>query len=249
MNGTPLAAVRCVLRSVTPFLTTLAVVTTFLASPAGAVYYLAGDFNGWNPSGSVMTDMGGGIWQASLANVGGRNEFKVTMGDWTNNWPGSGNSWFYGDGAGNVTLTFNANDVQDGWRGNWGRIGTNTDPGAWTAVGDWQGWNPGDPATAMVPTGGGVYRYQQTLSPGRYQWYAVVTGTWDRIGDDFRGINANSMWFEVTASNPTAVFQVNALSGAIGVDVLPEPATLAFLAAGAVAAGRMRRKPNRHRCF
>lgn len=208
----------------------LIVVLAVLASPALADYYVAGDFNGWDAAGNVMTDLGGGIWQVDLSNVGGRHEFKVTIGDWSQNWPGSGNSWFFGDGSGNVTITFNANDIQDGWRGNWGRMGLSTDPGTWTAVGDWQGWD--NAGNVMAPLGGGIYQYQQALAPGWYQWKAVVTGTWDAIGNDFRSVNADTMWFEVTAAAPVAVFQVNALAGTIKVDVVPEPSSLFALIGG-----------------
>jgi hypothetical protein len=203
-----------------------------LISPAHADYYIASDFNGWNTTGNLMTDMGGGIWKIDLANVSGRHEFKVSMGDWANSWPGSGNSWFFGDGLGNITITFDANDIQDGWRGNWGRVGLSTDPGAWTAVGDWNGWNNAD--NSMMSLGGGIYQYQQTLAPGWYQWKAVVTGSWDAIGDDFRGVNANTTWFEVTAQNPIAVFEVNALAGTerVYVTAVPEPATLTLAACG-----------------
>ena len=205
-----------------------------LALPALGDYYLAGDFNGWNAAGNAMTDMGGGIWQTTLSNVGGRHEFKVTIGDWSQNWPGSGNSWFFGDGAGDVTVTFNANDIQDGWRGNWGRIGLSTDPGTWTAVGDWQGWDNVNPATAMAPLGGGIYGVSATLAPGWYQWKAVVTGSWDAIGDDFRGVNSNTTWFEATADNPIANFYVDALTGIERVEMTPEPSTaLGLLLAGA----------------
>lgn len=204
-----------------------------LAAPAMADYYLAGDFNGWTASGVLMTDLGGGIWQADLAGIDvGRHQFKVTTGDWSQNWPGSGNSWFYTDASGNATITFNANDVQDGWRGNWGRIGVSVDPGAWTAVGDWQGWNNADAATAMVAKGGGIYQTQATLAPGWYQWKAVNTGTWDSIGDDFRSINASTTWFEITAERSTAVFTVDALAGIIKVDTVPEPSGLLALVTG-----------------
>jgi len=211
-----------------------------IAAPAMADYYLAGDFNGWDAAGSIMTDLGGGVWQANLGSVGGRHEFKVTDGTWSNNWPGSGNSWFVGDGSGNVTVTFNANDIQDGWRGNWGRIGTSTDPGTWTAVGDWQAWN--NTGNSMTAIGGGVYQYQQVLAPGWYQWKAVITGSWDAIGDDFRGINSNTTWFEVTAGAPVAVFSVNPTAGIIKVETVPEPSSLLALVAGLPLVGFLRKR-------
>jgi hypothetical protein len=211
-----------------------------LTLPAQAAYYVAGDFNGWNAAGNLMTDMGGGLWQVTLNGVGGRHEFKITIGDWTQNWPGSGNSWFLGDGLGNITLTFNANDIQDGWRGNWGRLGTSTDPGTWTAVGDWQGWN--NAGNAMTALGGGIYQYAQALAPGWYQWKPVVTGSWDAIGDDFRGANANTTWFEATPDNPIAVFEVNALAGIERVYVIPEPSILALLGVGLAGLFCLRRK-------
>ncbi len=80
-----------------------------IVSPAGADYYVASDFNGWDPAGNVMTDVGGGIWQASINMGAGRHEFKITIGDWSQSWPGSGNSWTYTDWDGNVTVTFDSN--------------------------------------------------------------------------------------------------------------------------------------------
>jgi hypothetical protein len=214
--------------------------TTMLALPTLAAYYVAGDFNGWNAAGNAMNDLGGNIWQVNLSGVGGRHEFKVTIGDWAQNWPGSGNSWFLGDGLGNVTLTFNANDIQDGWRGNWGRMGTSTDPGTWTAVGDWQGWN--NTGNSMTSLGGGIYQYQQALAPGSYQYKAVVTGSWDAIGDDFRGVNANNTSFTTTAEKYIAVFEVNALAGIERVYVIPEPSTFALLGAGLAGLLCLRRR-------
>ena len=220
------------------------VTATTLALPALADYYVAGDFNGWSTTANVMTDLGGNIWGLNLAGVDGRHEFKITLGDWSQSWPASGNSWFLGDEAGNIAITFNANDLEDGWRGNWGRIGVSTDPGAWTAVGDWQGWDNANPATAMTAQGDGLYSYQQILDPGWYQWKAVNTGTWDAIGDDFRSINADTTWFEITADAPLAVFELDALTGVerVSATMVPEPSSLAVLGAGLAAVVHVRRR-------
>ena len=70
----------------------------------------------------------------------------------------------------------------------------------------------------------------------------MVTGTWDAIGDDFRGINSNTQWFEATAANPTAVFEVDALTGTIRVSVVPEPSSLLALAGGLMGLGGLLRR-------
>ena len=215
------------------------VTATTLALPALADYYVAGDFNGWRTTANVMTRPRRQHLGANLAGVDGRHEFKITLGDWSQSWPASGNSWFLGDEAGNIAITFNANDLEDGWRGNWGRIGVSTDPGAWTAVGDWQGWDNANPATAMTAQGDGLYSYQQILDPGWYQWKAVNTGTWDAIGDDFRSINADTTWFEITADAPLAVFELDALTG-VGTSVCNDGAR-------AFQPGRFRRRACRGR--
>lgn len=142
-------------------------VSAALVLPALAqsgTYYVAGDFNGWNAAGNVMTQISPGIWQATLNMSTGRHEFKITEGDWSWNIPGTGNSWLYTDGSGNVTVTYDVNTYADGWSSTSGRIGVNVDPGTWTAVGDWQGWNNANPATAMTALGGGIYELQYAIA-------------------------------------------------------------------------------------
>ena len=90
-----------------------------IALPLMADYYVAGDFQGWNAGGNVMTQTapGSGVWVETFTGLGAsaRHEFKITDGTWNNAWPGSGNSWLYADGSGNVTITYNANTCADGW--------------------------------------------------------------------------------------------------------------------------------------
>src|ERR1017187_3561176 len=100
-----------------------AVAVTVAALAAPPPYYVAGDFNGWNAAGNLMTDMGGGIYQPTITGpTPGRHEFKITEGDWSWNTPTSGNSWLYTDASGNVTITHDSNTYSDGWSSSSGRI-------------------------------------------------------------------------------------------------------------------------------
>jgi hypothetical protein len=216
-------------------LITLAATALTLSASAAAPYYVAGDFNGWNSSGNLMTETfaGSGIWQAPLSMSTGRHTFKVTDGTWSWNVPGSGDSWLYTDPSGNVTVTYNANTYTDGWTPSSGRIGVNVDPGAWTAVGDWQGWANNNPLTAMTSIGGGVYKLSYTIvGAGTYQYKAVNTGTWDAIGADSRGINSSTLSFVTLDPSEPVDFYVNALNGSIAAVLVPEPSTFALLGAG-----------------
>jgi hypothetical protein len=199
--------------------------------------YVAGDFNGWSANGNVMTQIGSGIWQANLSMGVGRHEFKITEGDWNWNMPGSGNSWLYTDASGNVTVTYDMNTYADGWSASSGRIGVSVDPGTWTAVGDWQGWDNANPSTAMTSLGGGIYELQYVIaSTGTYQYKAVDTGSWDAIGSDARSVNASTLNFTTTDANQEVDFFVNALNGTIQAEVVPEPSTIALFSS-ALAAG------------
>ncbi|MBM4104550.1 MAG: PEP-CTERM sorting domain-containing protein [Planctomycetes bacterium] len=210
-----------------------------LVVPVNAAFFVAGDFNGWNASGNVMTDNMDGTHSVSLSNVAGRHEFKVTQGDWSWNYPGP-NSWFYGDGSGNVTITFNTNTVLDGWNPGQYRIGLSTDPGTWTVAGSFQGWSNNNPATAMTAQGGGVYMLSQTLAAGEYWFKPVVTGSWDSISDDGRNVNTNNMYLNLAADSVVNIY-VDALVGKVKAEVVPEPATMALFAIGSLFLARRKK--------
>ena len=228
-------------------LAALAVASLVLPALAQTNYYVAGDFNGWNAAGNLMTMTSPGIFQVSLTSIGsGRHEFKVTDGTWNWNYPGA-NSWLYADGSGNITITYDGNTYSDGWSPTSQRIGLNVDPGSWTAAGNFQvaagegsDWN--NAAGNMTALGGGIYKY--TLSvPGTWDWKAVVTGIWDSISWDNRSVGTGNWNFTVGAGEVANLY-VNALAGTAKVEILvvPEPSTLALLGAGLAGLLCLRRK-------
>jgi len=219
-------------------------VVAWLAWPAMGAYYVAGDFNAWNPGDPAyqMSDLGGGIYGLTLAlGPDERHEFKITDGTWGDAWPESGNSWLYTDPDGNIVITYDTNTYADGWLGATERIGLNYDPQhQWQAVGSFNGWNNNDPTWYMSPLGGGgggVYSVTGTIAtPGWYEFKAIEAGTWDAIGADARSVNAGTIWFETTVPNETVVFQVDVLRGVTR--VIPEPASLTLLLVGGLLVRR-----------
>jgi hypothetical protein len=211
-----------------------------VAAPVSADYYIAGDFNGWNPAGQMMTDNLDGTFSATITGLdaGSRHEFKVTQGTWDWNFPGP-NSWLFADGAGSVTISFNTNVVSDGWDPTQYRIGLSTDPGAWTIAGSFQGWWNANPETAMSPLGGGIYALTKTLDPGDYYWKAVVTGSWDSISWDNRSVGTSDWYLPITETSQVT-FYVDALGGVAKVEVVPEPASMMLLGLGSLVLVRRR---------
>jgi hypothetical protein len=187
--------------------------------------HIAGEFNNWNPGANMMTETapGSGIWQYTITGLapGQGQEFKITQGNWDSNWPEQ-NSWYTADANGEVTVTFNANSISDGWLPAQYRLGLSTDPGSWTLVGDYMSaigrgnWNNADPTQLMTPLGRGIYVITQTLPAGIYNLKPTVTGTWDAIGPT-RGRCKDADNSVVTLASETEVtVYVDALNGRMG---------------------------------
>jgi glycosidase len=206
-------------------------VSTYYLSPSSPNWYARGDFNGWGITDPLYDDgthgdatASDGLYTTEITiATPGRYEFKIATEDWSSSYPGSGNSWLdttVDDEL--VTIIFDTNTYTDGWLPANNVIGVSTELGSWTAVGDWQGWNNGDPATAMISLGGGVYEFNTAIaSPGPHQYKAVKTGTWDAIGADGRSVNASTASFETVEAGQNATFTVDAHQGRVKVEVEP----------------------------
>jgi hypothetical protein len=209
-----------------------------LVASVNADRYIAGDFNGWTSNGNLMTDNGDGTFTATLTGISaGLHEFKITDGSWDWNYPGD-NSWLYADATGAVTVTFNTNFVSDGWKAEQNRIGVSVDPGTWTLAGSFQGWN--NAAGNMISQGGGIYMYSQLFAAGEYWFKPVVTGSWYSIAENNRSTNTWNMYVNLASDSVVNVY-VDALTGVVKTDVVPEPATMALLALGAMCLKRRTR--------
>jgi MYXO-CTERM domain-containing protein len=224
-------------------------VGAFTAS-ASAALYIPGDFNtptAWNNNGPQMTETspGSGNFAYALTGQSGGSfhEFKVlaTGGDWGSSFTND-NCWVTANGAGSVTIGATTNTYADGWSPSTHRISSDNPETAWTAVGDWQGWNNGNPATAMSLLSGSIYSYSTTLAPGSYQYKAVNSGSWNAIGSDSRSVNAGTLFFTTDAVNNQVQFLVDAGAGTVRVNVTPAPSAAGLLGMGTLLASRRRRR-------
>ncbi|MBN2044328.1 MAG: hypothetical protein JW757_04840 [Anaerolineales bacterium] len=206
--------------------------SAFVVYPAPE-FYARGDFNGWGTGDPLYDDgthgdaaAGDGILTAQVSvEFAGRYEFKIANEDWSVGFPGSGNSWLdtYSDGE-VVTITLESNTHGDGWLPDANNIGVSREPGAWTAVGDWQGWDNANPSTAMSSLGDGMYQLDTIIpNPGSYQFKAVKTGTWDAVGADGRSVNAATAIFETTVADQGVTITLDALAGRVMVEVAEIP--------------------------
>lgn len=201
-----------------------------------ATPHLIGPWAGWDPTNPayLMTDNGDGTFEYTLTDADpgmapdSFYNFKITDGTgWGGSFPGA-DSWLYSDGDSSCTVTYNTNIIEDGWSPNIFRLQLTTDPGTWTAAGNFQSevggsdWDNGSLVTAMVHQGGGIYLYENTgLTAGTWQWKAVVTGSWSSISWDGRSVNTQNMSFEIGSEADVFQLWVDSFNGVVKVVIIP----------------------------
>jgi uncharacterized repeat protein (TIGR01451 family) len=203
------------------------------APSAGPPWYVRGDFNAWGTDlmyddGTHGDDVAGDNIHTVVLTIttAGRYEFKVDDGSWTDSHPPS-NAWIETSVADEpVKFTFDTNTYADGWAPSTLIVNAQDSVATWTAVGDWQGWDPSDPATALIPLGDGMYAYTTTIATaGTHQYKVVRTGLWDAIGpqggEGGRSINTDNLDFDTHVTDQPVLFLADVGTGRIDVRVQP----------------------------
>ena len=194
-------------------------------TPPPSPWCVTGSFQGWDNASHPLYDDGthgdlipdDGIFSAEYAiATADRYEWKaVTCGDWSTTYPAA-NSWLYTTVADQVVrFSLDTNTYSDGWLPNTNIVNVNDDVGAsFTAVGDFNGWNNADPATAMTDLGYGRYYLAHTIpAVGTYHGKVTRTGTWDAYGADGRSTDAWNIELTTTAPNQTVYFLLDVANG------------------------------------
>jgi hypothetical protein len=202
-----------------------------LAVPAWADYYVAGDFNGWNAAGNLMTESPPGTWSTTITGAPGRHEFKVTIGVWDQAWPGDNARADFGD-AGTLTIHFYPGAPGDGWNPPENRVGyDDLALHGWEVIGSFDSWV--NPVVQLTPMGGGLYEGDYLVPTAGDYWFKFrKTADWDiAIGSDFSNYG-HDIQLTTGSDNELIRFDLDLPNGRWMTVVVPEPATLAGLLLG-----------------
>jgi hypothetical protein len=211
-----------------------------IASQADAQWYVRGEFNGWSNSANPMTDLGGGhyTYTASGLTPGQATEFKITVNDWSENYPGS-NSRTMANASGEIVFHFYQGAQSDGWEpSGYSRVGyADHEQFDWEVIGSMNGWAGGWNLTDL----GQVHQGDFPLTGGTtYDFKYRRQGDWGfSIGDNFGNSAANIQY--TAAVDGVYRFQLDLEGGRHRVSLVPEPASLSLLGLGALALIRRRR--------
>jgi hypothetical protein len=203
-------------------------------------YYIPGGFNNWDATTEMPVTMDEGIFaydlDPNLTDPNTRYPFLILTveGDFDSKlFGGSGGPdlWMYSDGTGNNTITLNTNEINDGWLPNENRVSVahyNNVP--WVVTGNHlsqlggSDWDNASPQGLMTqdPNNPGMYSYDVKLTPGVYNWKAVVSGsvTWDSIGADNRSVNTANIEVDTTDPNDVDPNDPNVVPVRFELDVL-----------------------------
>ncbi|MCA9960657.1 MAG: pullulanase-type alpha-1,6-glucosidase, partial [Anaerolineales bacterium] len=210
-------------------------------APAATNWCAAGDFQGWNNNSTPAYDdgtngdlvAGDGVYSVDYTiATAGRFQWKfVECGNWGNTHP-SENAWAITSAADQVvkfTLDTNDHSSDAGIVAVPAQYSVNANddiPTTWAAVGDWQGWDPGNLDTQLTYVGNGFYRLAYEIgTPGSYVGKVTNDGWNNQVGADGRSVNGPNLPIEVTADDSIVTFWLDGRQGRSGIFVTA-PATV-----------------------
>lgn len=210
----------------------LAFATAAMVMTAGAIsanpWYARGEFNGWAGTAHELVEsgVGTGIFVVNITGLTANQAslFKVTDDTWTTSFP-SNDSRFVADGAGNVTISLDTNSAGDGFSPDTNRVLTTPvfPATTYTAVGDWQGWDPASVSTVMVDQGAGIYTLNATIATaGAHEYKVALDGAWTtQITATGLATDGPTVPFTSVAANEDWVFTVDTANNTIKAELVP----------------------------
>lgn len=175
-------------------------------------YYVAGDWQGWDPAASPMTDNGDGSYYltASGFTPGGSLQFKITPGSWSTSWPSDNVSSLF-DANGNFTFRWYPGVQNDGWTPLQNRVGYD-DPQqfGWDVIGSFNGWSA--PVVTLTNTGPGLYEGAYAVpTAGNYEFKFRKQGDWAiSVG---AGFGQGNISLTTTDANQLVTFRLDLPKG------------------------------------
>lgn len=241
------------------FLLTISLPTTDTAQAAPiATWCVTGEFQNpvWDNNSIALFDdgtngdlvNGDGIFSrdVTITNPSGNGagtdfyEWKVVACEnWGTSYPFGSNSFFRANIGDTVKFTLDTNSYG---AGNYPQqnihnvTGDIVPPTGFTAVGDWQGWNNSNPATALTDMGGGVYELLTTIpAAGSYLGKVSITGSapnWHGYDANGRHFNTpDNITFTTTLPNQNVLFRLDLNTGRL--QITPQSPPNYLCAAGA----------------
>ncbi len=215
-----------------------------VAGQASADFKVIGAFNGWDNGTSVpMVDQGGGVYKGTITsglNVGGINEFKVNVGDWSSSWPLSGNTKAVPTSSSLDVYFYSNASPTDGWGPVGPRVGYGDQGGTgFDVMGSINGWS--SPLASMTSYGNGLYLASFNAPvPGSNSFKFRKAGDWSMSYGANMGDPDGDIGFTTTLPNQTVYVMLDVKGGRYNVAV-PTPGAAGVLGLAGLAGLRRRR--------
>ncbi len=206
------------------------------AQPAGTpgtgLWYLRGEMNGWSGTQDRLYDdgthgdllAGDGIYTLHYTfATTGTFEFKITVDDWSTNFPPQNSKVTVTSIGQVVRFTLDTNTYNDGWLPKANIVAaSDVYPTSWTVVGPWQGWANDAVTTTMQMVAPGLYTLVYTFTtPGAYQFKIAQTSNWNRVyGTGGRTGNTDPFDFQTYTPDQRVQFWLDVARERVAVNVV-----------------------------